>query len=87
MVSNIIWSLIIGAVAGWLAGKFLKGHGFGLWLNIIVGIIGAFIGGFILSIFGITMTGVVGQLITSTIGAVVLLWVLHLFSGNRAKTD
>jgi uncharacterized membrane protein YeaQ/YmgE (transglycosylase-associated protein family) len=42
----MVWSLIIGAVAGWLAGKFIKGHGFGLWVNIVVGIIGAFIGRF-----------------------------------------
>jgi uncharacterized membrane protein YeaQ/YmgE (transglycosylase-associated protein family) len=83
----MVWSLIIGAVAGWLAGKFIKGHGFGLWVNIVVGIIGAFIGRFALSIFGITMVGIVGQLITSTIGAVVLLWVLRLFSGDRARTE
>lgn len=87
MVSSVIWYLIIGAVAGWLAGTFVKGRGFGLWADIVVGIIGAFIGGFALSIFGIRMTGIVGDLITSTIGAVVLLLIVRLFSGNRAKTD
>lgn len=87
MLSNLIWFFIIGAVAGWLAGTFVKGHGFGLWVDIIVGIIGAFIGGFALSLLGITMTGILGSLVSSTIGAVILLVIIRMFSGGRAKAE
>jgi len=63
----------------------MRGHGFGIWVDIIVGIVGAFIGGFVLSLFGFNSYGVIGQLITSIIGAVILLWVVRLFSNNQAK--
>ena len=81
-MSNIIWFLIIGALSGWLAGMFVKGHGFGIWVDIIVGVVGAFIGGFLLSLFGLGTTGLIGQLVASFIGAVVLLWVMRMFSGK-----
>ncbi|HWR05424.1 GlsB/YeaQ/YmgE family stress response membrane protein [Sporomusa sp.] len=85
-MGNAIWFLIIGAVAGWAAGKLMRGHGFGLWVDIIVGVAGAFIGGFALSLIGFAQYGVIGQLITSIIGAAILLWFIRLFSGNPAKT-
>ncbi len=81
-----IWFLIIGAVAGWAAGKIMRGHGFGIWVDIIVGVVGAFIGGFALSLLGLNSYGIIGQLITSIIGSVILLWVVRLFSGNQAST-
>lgn len=83
MTSNFLWFLIIGALAGWIAGSVMRGHGFGLWVDIIVGIIGAFIGGYLLSLMGFHMYGLVGQLITATLGAVVLLWIMRLFSGSQ----
>lgn len=83
-MSNTIWFLIIGAVSGWLAGLFVKGHGFGIWVNIIVGIIGAFIGGFLLSMLGIGTYGLIGELVASFVGAVILLWIMRMFSGNTA---
>lgn len=85
MLSNAIWFLIIGAVAGWLAGLFVKGHGFGIWADIIVGVIGAFIGGFLLSVVGIGTYGLIGELVASFFGAVVLLWVMRLFSREPAE--
>ena len=87
MLSSAIWYLIIGAVAGWLAGTFVKGHGFGIWADLVVGVIGAFIGGFALSILGITLTGIVGELIASTLGAVIFLWLIRLVSGGRARSE
>ena len=83
MTSNFLWFLIIGALAGWIAGSVMRGHGFGLWADIIVGIIGAFIGGYLLSLMGFHMYGLVGQLITATLGAIVLIWVMRLFSGTQ----
>jgi uncharacterized membrane protein YeaQ/YmgE (transglycosylase-associated protein family) len=75
----IIW-LIIGAVAGWLAGTLMKGGGFGLIGDIIVGIIGAFIGGWLAGALGIaTGGGIIVSIITATVGAIILILILRLF--------
>jgi uncharacterized membrane protein YeaQ/YmgE (transglycosylase-associated protein family) len=77
-VTIIIW-LIIGAVAGWLAGVIMKGYGFGLVGNIVVGIIGAVIAGWLLPRIGIVIGGgMVAAIINATIGAVILLFVIGL---------
>ena len=74
----IIW-LVVGAIAGWLAGTLVKGGGFGLIGDIVVGIIGAFVGGWLLPRLGIWFgVGIVPVIITATIGAVVLLLILRL---------
>ncbi len=75
---GLIMFLIIGAVAGWLAGNLMKGGGFGVVGNIAVGVIGAFLGGFLFSFLGISTSGILGSLIMATIGAVVLLFVVGL---------
>ena len=78
-IESLIVILIIGAVAGWLAGMVVKGFGFGLLGNIIVGIVGAFIAGLILPAIGIGLGGgIVAAIIHSTIGAVILLFVIKL---------
>lgn len=73
---NLIVFLVIGAVAGWLAGKLMKGHGFGVLGNIAVGIVGSLIGGFVFNIIGITASGLIGSIITATAGAAILLFVV-----------
>jgi uncharacterized membrane protein YeaQ/YmgE (transglycosylase-associated protein family) len=74
----LIW-LVVGAIAGWLAGTIVKGGGFGLVGDIVVGIIGAFIGGWLLPQLGISLGGgLVGVIATATIGAIVLVVVLRL---------
>ncbi|NOT40006.1 MAG: GlsB/YeaQ/YmgE family stress response membrane protein [Alphaproteobacteria bacterium] len=74
----LIW-LIVGGVAGWLAGMIVKGGGFGLIGAIVVGIIGAFIGGWLFGQMGVSAgAGLVGAIVTATIGAVVLLAVLRM---------
>ena len=76
--SLIIW-LIVGAVAGWLAGLIVKGMGFGLLGNIVVGIVGAFIAGWLLPRLGIAIGGgMIASIINATIGAVILLVILGL---------
>jgi uncharacterized membrane protein YeaQ/YmgE (transglycosylase-associated protein family) len=72
-MTNLILFLIIGALAGWLAGKVMKGRGFGLAGNIIIGCCGAVLGGFVFSLFGIITRGPLGSLVTSFIGALILL--------------
>ena len=78
--TSLIAFLLIGAVAGWLAGQLMRGGGFGLLGNIIVGIIGAFVGGFLFSLVGLSAgSGLVGSLITAVVGAAVLLFIVGLF--------
>lgn len=77
---HLLWFIIIGLAAGWLAGKIMKGKGFGLVGDIVVGVIGALIGGFLFRALGVsTDGGLLGSLIVAVIGAVVLLYVLRLF--------
>lgn len=69
--------LLIGIIAGFLAGKILKGGGFGLIGNLVVGILGAVLGGFLFGLLGVTTgDGFWGSLVTATIGAIVLLWLI-----------
>jgi uncharacterized membrane protein YeaQ/YmgE (transglycosylase-associated protein family) len=71
--------LVIGAIAGFLAGKIVQGSGFGLIFDIIVGIVGAFIGGYLASGMGITIgSGMIASIVVAFIGAVVLLLILRL---------
>jgi uncharacterized membrane protein YeaQ/YmgE (transglycosylase-associated protein family) len=76
---GIIFWLIIGGLAGWLAGMFVKGGGFGIIGDIVVGIIGAVIGGFLAGLLGLHFGGIIGSLVTATIGAVALITVLRMF--------
>jgi uncharacterized membrane protein YeaQ/YmgE (transglycosylase-associated protein family) len=73
---GLLWTLIIGAIAGWLAGTLVKGRGFGLIVDIIVGIVGAFIGGWVFGLLGLSAWGLLGQLCMATIGAVILLVII-----------
>lgn len=77
MVSQLITYLIIGAVAGWLAGKLLKGKSFGILGNIIVGIIGSIVGGFAFGLLGMASTNLIGSIITATVGSVMFLYLLR----------
>lgn len=73
----ILWMILIGAIAGFLAGQLFRGYGFGFVGNVAVGILGAVIGGFL---FGnvFVVGGLIGQIISATIGAVILLFVISL---------
>ena len=72
-----LWFLIIGTVAGWLAGKIMRGHGFGLVGDLVVGILGSLVGGFLFRLLGVVSFNLIGSLVTATVGAVVLLWLIH----------
>ncbi len=78
-IDSLLTWLIVGGLAGWLAGIIMKGGGLGLVGNVIVGIIGAFIGSWLLSTLGVTIgTGLANAIITATVGAVVLLFIISL---------
>lgn len=78
LLSILIW-IVVGAVAGWLAGLVMRGAGFGLVGNIIVGIIGAVVAGFLLPRIGIAIGGnIIAQILNAFIGAVIVLFVIGL---------
>jgi uncharacterized membrane protein YeaQ/YmgE (transglycosylase-associated protein family) len=74
----LIIFLLIGAVAGWLAGVVVRGGGFGLVGDIVVGILGAFIAGLLLPRLGLGLNGIVGEIVFAAIGAIILLIVIRL---------
>jgi len=74
-----IWFIVVGLVAGWLAGQLMKGGGFGVIGDIIVGVLGALLGGFLFSSLGMSLGGgVLGAILVATLGAVLLIFVLRL---------
>ncbi|OYW87692.1 MAG: hypothetical protein B7X53_10520 [Hyphomonas sp. 34-62-18] len=78
-LESILVFLLIGAVAGWLAGLVVKGFGFGLIGNIVVGVLGAFIAGYVFPAIGVSLgAGIIGAIIHATIGAVILLLVVRV---------
>jgi uncharacterized membrane protein YeaQ/YmgE (transglycosylase-associated protein family) len=80
---GLLVTLVVGVIAGWLAGQIVRGAGFGLIGDLIVGIVGAFIGGWLLPRLGIILgTGIVSLIINATIGAVLLLFILRLVRGG-----
>ncbi len=79
-----LWYLLIGLAAGWITSLIFKGSGSGLLVNLIVGLVGGFLGGWLVSLFGWVPTGTFGTFIASVIGAIVLLWIVSLFT--RRKT-
>jgi uncharacterized membrane protein YeaQ/YmgE (transglycosylase-associated protein family) len=79
-LTNLLIFLAIGALAGWLAGQILKGHGYGLLANIVIGIVGSVVGGHLFGYLGIAAgsSGLAGSIVTATLGAIVLLFLIGL---------
>ena len=75
---SFILFLLIGAVAGWLAGQLMKGKGFGLWINMLLGVAGSFIGGFLFQFLGIGGDSIVASLIAALVGAIALLLIIGI---------
>jgi uncharacterized membrane protein YeaQ/YmgE (transglycosylase-associated protein family) len=74
MIGGLIWWIIVGLVAGWAAGKIMKGSGYGTLMDIALGIVGAVVGGFLLGLVGIHGSGLVGSIVVAIFGAVLLIW-------------
>jgi len=73
-LTSLLFSLCIGAVAGWLAGTFMRGRGFGVLKNILVGIVGAVVGRILFGLAGFHGAGIIASLVTATVGAIVVLY-------------
>ena len=69
----LLWTIIIGILAGCLAGKVVKGHGMGIVMDLVVGIVGSILGGWMFGLIGLAAYGLVGRLVVAFVGAVVLL--------------
>jgi|UPI0002D409CB uncharacterized membrane protein YeaQ/YmgE (transglycosylase-associated protein family) len=82
-IMNFIWYILIGILAGYFAGKIMRGGGFGLLVNLLLGIIGGVLGGWVFALLGLAATGIIGSLITSVVGAILFLWIASFFSRSR----
>jgi len=74
----MIGAIIIGLIAGWLAGKLIRGEGYGILVDILLGLVGAVIGSRVFDSFGIAVYGGVGHLAMETVGAILLVGIIHL---------
>ncbi|GMU71519.1 MAG: GlsB/YeaQ/YmgE family stress response membrane protein [Burkholderiales bacterium] len=75
---EFVWFVVVGIAAGWIAGVVMKGRGLGLWGNLVVGVIGALVGGFLFRLMGVTAGGLVGQIVIAAAGAIILLALVRL---------
>jgi uncharacterized membrane protein YeaQ/YmgE (transglycosylase-associated protein family) len=73
----LIWEICIGILAGFLAGKIMRGKGYGVLIDLLLGLVGAVVGGFVFSLVGLVAYGLVGRLVISTAGAVMLIWLVR----------
>lgn len=74
MLFDLIWWVVVGLIAGWAAGKIMRGGGYGAIVDILLGIVGAVVGGWLLGALGIHAGGLVGTIIVAIIGAMFLIW-------------
>src|SRR5690242_21698351 len=84
-LSTVIWWLLVGLIAGFLASVVMRGGGYGIVGDIIVGIIGALIGGFLASLLGLGASGFIGTVIVAFIGACILIAILRAVSGGYGR--
>ena len=81
---GFLWYIIIGIAAGFLADKIMRGGGFGGIINLILGIVGGVLGGWVFGLLGIAASGIIGSLSTATVGAILMLWIASLFNKRNA---
>jgi uncharacterized membrane protein YeaQ/YmgE (transglycosylase-associated protein family) len=79
MYPSLLGWIVIGIIAGWLTGKLMRGVGYGILMDLILGLIGAVIGGWVFGLLGIPSYGFLGSLATATVGAVLLVAIVRLF--------
>ena len=70
-----MWQVVIGIVAGWLAGKIMRGRGYAVLIDLLLGIVGSVLGGFVFGLLGLYAAGLVGRLVVATAGAVLLIYI------------
>ncbi|MGO9086689.1 MAG: GlsB/YeaQ/YmgE family stress response membrane protein [Candidatus Sulfotelmatobacter sp.] len=78
MIMNLIWWMVVGLIAGWAAGRIMKGGGYGVVMDIVLGIVGAVVGGRLVGMLGIHAGGFPGTIVVAIFGAVFLIWITRL---------
>ncbi len=76
-MGGLIYWIVVGLIAGWLAGKVMKGRGYGLVVDIVLGILGGIVGGFVFSLLGLHAGTTLGQIVVAFVGAVILVWIVR----------
>jgi uncharacterized membrane protein YeaQ/YmgE (transglycosylase-associated protein family) len=71
----MIYAIVVGLIAGWLAGQVMKGGGYGVIMDIVLGILGGIVGGWLFGLLGLHAGGLIGSIIVSFVGAVFLVWI------------
>ena len=79
----MILAIIIGILAGFFAGKIMNGSGYGLLMDLGLGLLGGIVGSLVLGILGIGATGIIGSILISTFGAVLLIWIVRMVKSSR----
>jgi uncharacterized membrane protein YeaQ/YmgE (transglycosylase-associated protein family) len=84
---HILWWIIVGVIAGWATGKIMRGGGYGFWLDLILGIIGALVGGFIARHLGLAQSGgMIYTILVALFGAIVVVFIVRLITRGRTAT-
>jgi len=78
MIMSAVWWIVVGLIAGWAAGKIMKGGGYGVVMDIVLGIVGAVVGGWLMGLIGIYSGSLIGTIIIAIIGAVFLIWLSRI---------
>lgn len=73
----LIWQIAIGILAGFLAGKIMRGRGYGILMDLLLGIVGSMLGGAVFGLLGLYSSGIVGQLVMATVGAILLIYIVR----------
>jgi uncharacterized membrane protein YeaQ/YmgE (transglycosylase-associated protein family) len=81
---SLLLFLVIGVLAGFIAGKIMKGSGYGLVGDLVIGVVGAFVGGWVFGMLGISAGGILGALCAAVVGALILLYVIRLLRPSTA---
>jgi uncharacterized membrane protein YeaQ/YmgE (transglycosylase-associated protein family) len=81
----VLFAIFIGLIAGWLTGKLMRGSGYGVFADIVLGLVGAVIGSWIFNSLGIVANGSLGYLAMATVGAVVLVGIVHLIRSPSSQ--
>jgi uncharacterized membrane protein YeaQ/YmgE (transglycosylase-associated protein family) len=76
-VFGLMWQIAIGILAGFLAGKIMRGRGYGILMDLLLGIVGSMLGGAVFGLLGLYSSGIVGQLVVATVGAILLIYVVR----------
>jgi uncharacterized membrane protein YeaQ/YmgE (transglycosylase-associated protein family) len=77
-MAHVIWWIVIGLIAGWAAGRIMKGGGYGMLADILLGIVGGLVGGWVVGLLGFGAGGFIWSVVVATLGAIILIWVTRL---------